>query len=152
MSLKLANLDETAAFGRLVGRLASPGDIITLTGELGAGKTTLTQFIGQGLEVPESCYITSPTFSIMHEYPGRLPLYHFDLYRVGQEEIIDMGFEDYLYGEGVSVIEWPDRLGELLPEDRVEFYLSFMGNTAREIEFRPFGEGRHLLEALRLRL
>jgi len=130
--IELATLKDTEAFGRSLGRSARPGDIITLDGDLGAGKTTLTQFIGQGLEVPTSCYITSPTFSLLHEYPGRMPLYHFDLYRISEEEIIELGFEDYFYGAGLSVIEWPDRLGELMPENRMAIHLKFSGENSRQ--------------------
>lgn len=138
--IELQNLSHTESFGKKLGRAAKPGDIITLTGDLGAGKTTLTQFIGQGLEVPPSCYITSPTFSILHEYPGRITLYHFDLYRISEEEIADLGFEDYFYGEGISIIEWPDRLGSMIPEDRLAIKLKFSGEEGRQAIIQPFGK------------
>ncbi len=116
----------------MIGRTARPGDIITLTGNMGAGKTTLTQAIGLGLMVPEEHYITSPTFSLLHEYPGRIPLYHMDLYRLADEEEIEaLGFEDYLYGDGLCVIEWPERLGSLMPEDRLNIDLSFVSENSR---------------------
>ena len=140
VSITLASLAETTAFGHLLGQQALPGDIITLAGNLGAGKTTLTQAIGQGLLVPEDCYITSPTFSLLHEYPGRIPLYHMDLYRLADEEEIEaLGFEDYLYGEGLCVIEWPERLGSLLPEERLHIDLLFTGETARRAELTGYG-------------
>ena len=139
--LDLASLDDTRAFGEHLGALAAPGDIITLAGSLGAGKTTLTQAIGKGLEVPDPFYITSPSFGLLHEYPGRIPLYHMDLYRLSsEEEIEELGFEDYLYGNGLSVIEWPERLGTLLPGDRLEIELTFAGETARTAVLAPFGE------------
>ena len=139
-TIKPASLAETLKFGRLLGREARPGDVFTLTGDLGAGKTTLTQAIGQGLEVPESCYITSPTFSLLHEYPGRFPLYHMDLYRLaGEEEVEELGFEDYIYGEGLTVIEWPDRLGSLMPEDRLDIELSIVSETARKVILTAYG-------------
>jgi len=131
--IDLATLKDTESFGRSLGRAARPGDIITLDGDLGAGKTTLTQFIGRGLLVPASCYITSPTFSLLHEYPGRIPMYHFDLYRISEEEIIELGFEDYFYGDGLSVIEWPERLGELMPENRMAIHLKFSGENSRQV-------------------
>ena len=140
-TITLASLAETIAFGQRLGREARPGDIITLGGNLGAGKTTLTQSIGQGLSVPEDCYITSPTFSLLHEYPGRLPLYHMDLYRLaGEEEIEELGFEDYLYGDGICVIEWPERLGTLMPEERLHIELCFLDETARTAKLSGYGD------------
>nr|MBF0223745.1 tRNA (adenosine(37)-N6)-threonylcarbamoyltransferase complex ATPase subunit type 1 TsaE [Desulfobulbaceae bacterium] len=138
-NLSLENLDQTNLFGLHLAELARPGDIYTLTGTLGAGKTTLTQFIGRGLGVPENCYITSPTFSLIHEYQGRIPLFHMDLYRLASEEIFELGFEEYLYGEGLTIIEWPDRLGELMPEDRLEIVLDFASETARTARLTPHG-------------
>jgi len=140
-TLALTSLAETIAFGQRIGREARPGDIITLAGNLGAGKTTLTQAIGQGLLVPEHCYITSPTFSLLHEYPGRIPLYHMDLYRLADEEEIEvLGFEDFLYGDGLCVIEWPERLGSLMPAERLHLDLRFAGETARRAELTGYGD------------
>lgn len=130
-TIVLSSLEATASLGRWLGEGAEAGDIITLAGTLGAGKTTLTQGIGLGLQVPPSCYITSPTFSLLHEYPGRLPLYHMDLYRLTCQEIIDLGFEDYLYGEGLSVVEWPDRLEEIMPRNRLQIELALTSETTR---------------------
>lgn len=141
-TITLTTLAQTVAFGNRLGETAHAGDIITLGGSLGAGKTTLTQAIGQGLAVPPDCYITSPTFSLLHEYPGRLPLYHMDLYRLaGEEEIEDLGFEDYLYGNGLCVIEWPERLGELMPPDRLHIELSLVTETARRATLTTHGNG-----------
>ena len=141
LTIRLNNLEETVAFGRRLGQQARPGDIITLEGALGAGKTTLTQFIGQGLDVPEEYYITSPTFSLLHEYPGRIPLFHMDLYRLaGSDEIIELGFADYLYGEGVCVIEWPDRLEEMMPENRLQIELEFTSETVRTAGLTGHGQ------------
>ncbi|MFP3984221.1 MAG: tRNA (adenosine(37)-N6)-threonylcarbamoyltransferase complex ATPase subunit type 1 TsaE [Desulfurivibrionaceae bacterium] len=135
MKIELYSLDKTGDLGCRLGRTARPGDIITLAGDLGAGKTTLTQFIGRGLEVPSSYYITSPTFNLLQEYPGRLPFYHIDLYRLTTvDEFEDLGFEEYMYGEGLTVIEWPDRLGGLMPADRLEIELTIKSETARSAE------------------
>ena len=136
----LANLDETVAFGTHLGRTAQPGDIFTLSGDLGAGKTTLTQSIGIGLQVPPEFYITSPTFSLLHEFPGRIPLFHMDLYRIGSvEEIEELGFEEYLYGDGLSVIEWPDRLDDLMPESRLDITLNVTGENSRKATLTAHG-------------
>ena len=142
LTIALPDLDTTLALGRYLGKTALPGEVITLAGTLGAGKTTLTQAIGQGLHVPESCYVTSPTFSILHEYPGRLPLYHMDLYRLSDEtEIEDLGRFESLYGTGLTVIEWLDRLGALMPEDRLHIVLSLLSETARRAEITAHGRG-----------
>ncbi|MEN8136345.1 MAG: tRNA (adenosine(37)-N6)-threonylcarbamoyltransferase complex ATPase subunit type 1 TsaE [Thermodesulfobacteriota bacterium] len=123
-NIKLLALADTEHLGRLLGEIARAGDVIILSGSLGAGKTTMTQSIGAGLGVPANCYITSPTFSLMHEYQGRLTLYHMDLYRLSsEEEIEDLGFLEYIYGDGLSVIEWPNRLGSLMPEEYLEIKL-----------------------------
>jgi tRNA threonylcarbamoyladenosine biosynthesis protein TsaE len=151
ISISLPDLRTTSALGRYLGETARPGEVITLGGSLGAGKTTLTQAIGQGLLVPESCYITSPTFSLLHEYPGRLPLYHLDLYRLSDEtEIEDLGLLEYLHGTGLTVIEWPDRLGSLMPEERLHIELKLLNETARLAELTGHGAAwREKLEAMR---
>lgn len=106
--LRSASVIETRRLGQALGKLLIPGDIILLEGDLGAGKTALTQGIGKGLGV--SVVINSPTFTILKEYTGRLPLYHFDLYRIDDpEEVYALGFEDYFTGDGVCVIEWAER-------------------------------------------
>ncbi len=123
--LNITSLQQTVEFGRRLAEIARPGDVLTLEGDLGAGKTTLTQAIGAGLEVPADFYISSPTFSLLHEYPGRIPLYHMDLYRLsGPEEIEHLGFEDFIYGRGLTVIEWPDRLAELMPAERLRIIIT----------------------------
>ncbi|HCC54786.1 MAG TPA: tRNA (adenosine(37)-N6)-threonylcarbamoyltransferase complex ATPase subunit type 1 TsaE [Desulfobulbaceae bacterium] len=140
-TITLPDLRATLALGRYLGETARPGEIITLAGYLGAGKTTLTQAIGLGLQVPQTCYITSPTFSLLHEYPGRLPLYHLDLYRLSEEtELEDLGLIEYLYGTGLSVIEWPDRLGSLMPEERLHIEMRMLNETARLAEITAHGK------------
>jgi tRNA threonylcarbamoyladenosine biosynthesis protein TsaE len=119
------NEAETRAFGLRLAASARPGTVVALIGELGTGKTTLTKAVAEGLGVTES--VTSPTFTIIKEYAsGRLPLYHFDLYRVGDaEEMYALGFEDYFYGDGVTVVEWADRAEELLPRDAIVIRLAY---------------------------
>lgn len=108
---------ETFAAGRRLGLAAQPGEIYTLNGELGVGKTVFTQGVAAGLDITET--VNSPTFTIVQIYEkGRLPFYHFDVYRIGDiEEMDEIGYEDYFYGEGICIIEWADRIRELLPAD-----------------------------------
>ena len=131
-SIELSTLQRTESLGTVLGKIAEPGDIITLAGTLGAGKTALTQFIGRGLGIDPRIYITSPTFSLLHEYQGRIPLYHMDLYRLGSEEEIEsLGFPEYFYGHGLTVIEWPERLGSLMPAERLHVELVISGENSR---------------------
>jgi tRNA threonylcarbamoyladenosine biosynthesis protein TsaE len=107
---------ETLALGRTLGREAKSGEVYTLIGDLGVGKTVLTQGIAEGLEITEP--ICSPTFTIVSVYEeGRMPFYHFDVYRIGDvEEMDEIGYEDYFYGDGLTMIEWANRIEEILPE------------------------------------
>ncbi len=116
MTMETFSAEETFAFGEQLGRAAQPGDIYLLTGELGAGKTVLTQGFAAGLGIGEP--VNSPTFTILQVYDeGRLPLYHFDVYRIEEpEEMEEIGWEDCVFGEGVSILEWADRIRGLLPE------------------------------------
>ena len=115
--------EETAALGEKLGREAKPGDVCTLMGDLGVGKTVLTQGIAKGLGITEP--ISSPTFTIVQVYEeGRLPFYHFDVYRIGDiEEMDEIGYEDYFYGQGLTMIEWANLIEELLPEKRTEIQI-----------------------------
>jgi len=139
--IELPTLQFTENLGSILGRVAEPGNIITLAGTLGAGKTALTQAIGRGLGVDPSIYITSPTFGLLHEYQARIPLYHFDFYRLGSEDEIDsLGFPEYFYGHGLTVIEWPERLGYLMPETRLHIELVISGEDSREAHLYAHGE------------
>ena len=103
--------DETTAWGRKLGTLLEAGDVVALIGELGAGKTTLAQGIARGLGVPEQCYISSPTFTLINEYQGRVPFYHLDFYRIDtHSDCENLGLEEYLFGAGVALIEWADKI------------------------------------------
>ena len=108
--------EETFAFGEELGKNARPGQVYTLIGDLGVGKTVLTQGIAKGLGIDEA--ICSPTFTIVQEYhTGRMPFYHFDVYRIGcVEEMDEIGFDDYVYGEGLTMIEWANLIEEILPD------------------------------------
>ena len=114
------SMEETMELGRSIGREAKPGEVYTLIGDLGVGKTVLTQGIAEGLAITEA--ICSPTFTIVQVYEeGRLPLYHFDVYRIGDpEEMDEIGYEDYFYGDGVTLIEWANLIEEILPEHHKE--------------------------------
>ncbi len=123
ITIQTSSAEETQALGERIGRALEPGVVIALTGGLGAGKTTLTKGIARGLEVAD--IIHSPTFTLIHEHEGRLPVYHFDLYRLDTpEQLDDLGHEDYFYGGGVAVIEWAERAGDLLPPDRVDIHIT----------------------------
>ena len=111
MNLSTCNHKETLDFGERLGRCLQPGDIVLLFGDLGAGKTTLTQGISRGLGIPKSEYIRSPTFTLVNEYCGTLPIYHIDLYRLDSfSEIESLGLEECLFSNGVSIIEWAEKL------------------------------------------
>jgi tRNA threonylcarbamoyladenosine biosynthesis protein TsaE len=128
--------DQTEELGRRLGREARPGTVICLFGELGAGKTKLTQGIARGLGVPETYAVTSPTFTLVNEYPGDPPLIHIDLYRISSpDELLDLGWEEYLQAEGVVVVEWAERAGDLLPERRVEVRITITGDHGRRFDF-----------------
>ena len=149
MKINLNSVQDTIKFGEKLGKLLIAGDIIFLNGDLGAGKTTLSKSIGEGLGVQE--YITSPTFTLINEYEGRLPLYHFDLYRLDSyEELEELGVEDYFYGNGVCLIEWAEKFSEDLPENRLEVWIN-RGKTddERYIKLKSFGERyKKLIEEL----
>ncbi len=140
-SVFLAAAADTIKLGEMLGRDCRAGDVILLAGELGGGKTTLTRGIALGLEVGKNVPVTSPTFNIVHEYQGRLDLFHFDLYRLsGEDELFEIGFDDYLDRGGVCVIEWPDRLGGLKPRDFVVITLEYSEDFAsRKARFTASG-------------
>ena len=117
MKIETKSAQETFALVEKIGRQARPGQIYTLTGDLGVGKTVFTQGVARGLGITEP--ISSPTFTIVQIYEsGRLPLYHFDVYRIGDiEEMEEIGYDDYFFGQGICLIEWADLIGEILPSD-----------------------------------
>jgi tRNA threonylcarbamoyladenosine biosynthesis protein TsaE len=140
LELILHNLRDTEALGLILGRSVRAGDVMLLSGTLGAGKTTLTQFIAVGLEVPPECYVISPSFSLMLEYPGRIPLYHIDCYRLtGEDDVEDSGLMDYIVADGMAVVEWPDRLGKLKPPEYLDIALGDAGGGARRVLVTPHG-------------
>ena len=128
---------ETFDFGAELGRKAVPGQIICLDGDLGTGKTVLTKGIAAGLGIDEP--VVSPTFTIVHEYEGRLPLYHFDVYRIDDpDEMEEIGYREYFYGNGLTIIEWSELIADILPEDamRIKIYKDpAKGFDYRRIEY-----------------
>ena len=134
--------EDTLELGRKMGREASPGEVYTLIGDLGVGKTVFTQGIADGLEIDES--ICSPTFTIVQVYEeGRMPFYHFDVYRIGDiEEMDEIGYEDYFYGEGLCMIEWSNLIEEILPPAYKEITIEKdlkKGFDYRKITIREIG-------------
>ena len=119
MIIETNSPQETKELGKKMAERAKPGDVFTLVGDLGVGKTVFTQGIAEGLGIDEP--VNSPTFTIVQEYEsGRMPFYHFDVYRIGDpEEMDEIGFDDYIYGDGLCLIEWADLIEEILPEKRV---------------------------------
>jgi len=131
--------EETQKFGVEIGKLALPGDIFLLVGGLGAGKTCLTQGIAWGLNIEE--YAASPSFVVIRELYGRLPLYHIDFYRLDHlEEIAELGLDDYLYGNGVSVVEWAEKGLNLLPAEHLLIEISYLSDTERSLKLKPSGK------------
>lgn len=129
------SVEETMEIGENFARGLKKGDVVALIGDLGAGKTVFTKGIAKGLGVKNSRYVNSPTFVIIKEYEGRLPLYHFDLYRLdGHSGFDDMNYEEYFYGDGVTVIEWADKIIGLLPDGCWEVNLLASGEKQRHIK------------------
>jgi tRNA threonylcarbamoyladenosine biosynthesis protein TsaE len=132
------SVDDTEQIARSLAAHLKGGDVITLTGDLGAGKTSFTQGLAKGLGVQR--YVNSPTFTLIKEYQGTsLALYHMDVYRV-DDEFEELGFDEYFYGSGVCVIEWPLMIQGQLPHDRLDITIVKKGAEAREFLFEPYGE------------
>lgn len=136
-SLEIPTLAKMKKLGRQLGELFLPGDVLLLYGGLGAGKTTLTQALGCGLEVEARYYISSPSFDLMHEYPGRYPLYHIDCYRLaGEEDVEAAGLVEYIDTKnGVCVVEWPERLGTLTPAHALRLEIKMAKREKRRLLF-----------------
>lgn len=132
-------VDQTQDLAAAVAALARPGDVVVLAGDLGAGKTAFVQGFGRGMGVPDR--ITSPTFTLVHVYEGRLPVHHLDVYRLGQlSEALDLGLPEMLDEGGVVLIEWGDAILPVLPHDYLEVRLTFgAGDDDRQLDLRPVG-------------
>jgi len=136
---------QTRNIGMKLGKLAASGDVILLVGPLGAGKTCLTQGIARGLGIAE--YTASPSFVLVREHQGKLPLYHIDLYRLDRiEEVAQLGLDDYLYGNGVCVVEWADKGLSVIPEEYLLIEMQIVSPMKRKLSFMP--KGTRYLEIL----
>lgn len=143
MEFTVNSIAETTSLGYKLGELLNSGDIVCLTGDLGTGKTHITKGIAKGLDINDT--ITSPTFTIVNEYDsGRLKLNHFDVYRVNDpDEIYAIGFDDYIFSDAVSIIEWANYIEEILPKDYLHIHIAkdlSLGENFRKISLMPYGE------------
>lgn len=135
--INLNNLEETEKFGIFLGENLRPGDVLCLNGDLGAGKTTLTKSIAKGLGIDD--YVTSPTFTIVNEYYGNINLYHIDTYRLDDKIDVEyLGFDEYFYSDGVTIVEWADKIRDALPEEYMEINISSKDDK-RILDIKYFG-------------
>ncbi|WP_071396430.1 tRNA (adenosine(37)-N6)-threonylcarbamoyltransferase complex ATPase subunit type 1 TsaE [Bacillus tuaregi] len=130
-------LEDTQDFSKRLASFLQPGDVITLEGDLGAGKTAFTKGLAVGLGIKRN--VNSPTFTIIKEYHGTMPLYHMDVYRL-EDAYEDLGFEEYFSGDGVTVVEWAHLIEEQLPHERLDIYIYHQGNDTRRLVIKPVGE------------
>ena len=143
MKLAVPDPEATLALGKSLGPLLFPGAVIALIGPLGAGKTTFTRAVAEGLGVQNLAAVNSPTFTLIHEYPARLPIYHFDAYRLATAEQFEgLGIQEYFAGDGVCFIEWADKFLESLPAERLEIHIERLSETERRWELIAAG-GKH---------
>jgi tRNA threonylcarbamoyladenosine biosynthesis protein TsaE len=125
----------------LLGQHLAKGSVVALSGDLGSGKTCLTQGIARGLQVPEDFYVTSPSYSLVNDYPGRLRLFHVDLYRLERAtELEEIGLDEILEADSVTVIEWADKLIGILPRERLDLRLSIVDDSTRELHLTAYGQ------------
>lgn len=142
MTLRTDSAENTIALGKKIGACLMPGDVIAMQGTLAAGKTTITKGIASALGITED--VTSPTFCLISEYEGKMPLYHMDVYRLdGTEDFINLGVDDMIYGRGVTIIEWSEKIMDELPKKTIIIKLEPIGNTNERkitIENWPYGD------------
>ena len=140
IKLTSTSLEQTLELGKAIGAGIQQGLVITLAGDLASGKTSFVRGLAAGLDVPREYYITSPSYTLINEYPGRIPLCHADLYRLGNHcDIEDTGLEEMLDSPCVLVIEWPDRLGRHRFEDHLAIHIQILEKEARSFEMTPYG-------------
>ncbi|WP_248928750.1 tRNA (adenosine(37)-N6)-threonylcarbamoyltransferase complex ATPase subunit type 1 TsaE [Paenibacillus hamazuiensis] len=133
------NEQDTERLAVRLSELFVPGTVITLDGDLGAGKTRFSQAVAKTIGVEET--VNSPTFTIIKEYEGtRFPFYHMDVYRISQPEADQLGLDEYFYGDGITLIEWAELIADLLPEERLAVRIDYAGEQARSFQLTPYGE------------
>ncbi len=133
--------EDTLELGRQLGECLEPGQVVGLVGDLGAGKTCLARGVAAGLGVPASVYVSSPTFTLVNEYPGRIPLYHIDFYRLSDpRELVELGVEEYFGGDGACLVEWFDRFPAEMPPEHLEVRLIVQSELTRRLELTARGE------------
>jgi tRNA threonylcarbamoyladenosine biosynthesis protein TsaE len=141
VTLDLPDLEATTSFGQRLGALLFPGAVIGLIGPLGAGKTFLVRAVAEGLGIADSRAVSSPTFVLIQEYAARVPIYHFDAYRLHSEaEFAELGVHEYFEGEGVCLVEWADKVASLLPAERLSITLEVVGETQRRATLSASGK------------
>ncbi|MFB4168665.1 tRNA (adenosine(37)-N6)-threonylcarbamoyltransferase complex ATPase subunit type 1 TsaE [Virgibacillus sp. JSM 102003] len=134
--LKANSVEETGKIAEKLALFLKPGDVVTLEGDLGTGKTTFTKGIANGLGIKQN--VNSPTYTIVKEYEGELPLYHMDVYRLENTDE-DIGFDEYFNGNGISIVEWAHFIEEFLPEERLNIKISYIDDRSRLLEFTAVG-------------
>jgi tRNA threonylcarbamoyladenosine biosynthesis protein TsaE len=138
---------ETVRLGRSLGSRLLPGDVVALVGELGAGKTQLIKGLASGAGIRNPTYISSPSFTLINEYPGKITFYHIDLFRLNKEiEAEELGLEDYIQGKGITAIEWADKVPSLLPKELLLIRIAYTGKNTRSLEIS--GKGKRYLNMI----
>jgi tRNA threonylcarbamoyladenosine biosynthesis protein TsaE len=142
--IQTGSASETTRIGKSVGNQLLPGDVVALAGELGAGKTQFIKGLAAGVGIENSTYISSPSFTLIHEYPGKMPFYHVDLFRLGREkEAEELGLEVYFQGSGITAVEWADKIPSLLPDEILFVSIAYIDKNIRSLEIT--GKGKRYL-------
>jgi len=146
LTIETRSSDETEAWGARLGSRLRSGDMVTLSGELGGGKTCFVRGVVQGLSPENAGQVASPTYALMHQYGSQPPIYHFDCYRLrGADDALEIGLTDQLTADGICLVEWPERISAELPQDRLEIRFEHTDGTSRQISFIPHGVRAHEL-------
>ena len=141
MVLQTSSTSETIRIGKRLGRFLQPGDVVALVGELGTGKTQFIKGLAEGVGVGRNTYVSSPSFTLINEYQGRIPFYHIDLFRLeSKKEAEGLGLEEYVCGKGITAVEWADKISSLLPEELLWVKIHYTGEHTRTIEVTPKGK------------
>lgn len=149
MKLISDSREQTLEMGRLIGAILERGDVVALIGELGSGKTCFTQGLAKGLGVEENVPVVSPTFTLINEYPGKIPLIHLDVYRLsGPRDLEDMGYEEYFEGGGIIVIEWAEKIRDILPAKTLFVGMRYIDENTREMILEGPGDKIRKIEEL----